>query len=60
MDQEDDDYRSAGSPKVGCRGKDGGQSGGKALVPRFFGITRRQLCSQEFAKLLKSFISFII
>ena len=39
----DDDYRSAGSPKTGCRGKDGGQSGGKALVPRFFGITRRQL-----------------
>jgi len=43
--QEDDDYRSAGSPKAGCCGKDGGQSGGKASVPRFFGITRHQLKS---------------
>ena len=57
MHQEDDANRSAGSPKAACCGKDGGQSGGKALVPRFFGITFHQLCSREFGKLLKTGLS---
>ena len=58
MHQEDVANRSAGSPKAGCCGKDGGQSGGKALVPAFLASpTRHQLCSPEFAKLSKKWVS---
>ena len=58
LHQKDDANRSAGSPKAGCCGEDGGQSGGKALVPAFLASpTRHQLCSPEFAKLSKKWVS---